>query len=169
MGQLPSHNLPHRQQIRAVLLALLFVAGCHTTPADAGVPPITGTWETRDPRQGWRFTLTGRGSIVLGRYSNETIPALGQVDGSYHFPRVRLVFTVHVGLETVDCTLWGTMEEGGDQIAELGFLLLAESGGRFHVDPGKGRVTRRDNRPDRLTSGNTSTALSTDGRFRVLM
>ena len=108
---------PHRPQVRAVLLALLCVAGCQSSPTDADVPPITGTWETRDPRQGWRFTLSGdRGSTVRGRYSNEGIPALGDVQGSYHFPRVRLVFTVYVGFETRSCMLRGEMETGGDQI-----------------------------------------------------
>ena len=114
---LPSRDLPHRRHIRAFLVVLFCGPGCQTTPTDADVPPISGTWMARDPRQGWRFTLTGTGSTVRGRYSNETIPALGQVGGSYNFPHVRLMFTVQDGLETVDCTLRGTMEEGGDQIA----------------------------------------------------
>ena len=80
------------------------------------MPPITGTWETRDPRQGWRFTLTGKGSTVLGRYSNEGIPAFGEVEGSYHFPRLRLVFNVMVYGETRSCTLRDEMEAGGDQV-----------------------------------------------------
>ena len=114
---LPSRDLTHRLQIRALFLALLCVAGCQTGPTDADVPPITGTWETRDPRQGWRFTLSGdRGSTVRGRYSNEAIPALGDVAGSYDYPRVRLVFTVHVYGEARNCTLQGEMETGGNQI-----------------------------------------------------
>lgn len=104
-------------RLRAFLLALLCVAGCQAGPTDADVPPITGTWQTRDPRQGWRFTLSGdRSSTVRGRYSNEAIPALGDVEGSYHFPRVRLVFTVYIGFETRNCTLTGEMDAGGDQI-----------------------------------------------------
>ena len=113
----PSRDLPHRLQIRCFLIALLCVAGVSDHSNGCNRAADLGDLDDTRPEARLALHADGHGQHSPGPVSERNHPCIGLSRGSHNLPHVRLAFTVQVGLKTVDCTLRGTMEEGGDQIA----------------------------------------------------